>query len=210
MTPSRRSAARSVSPGRRTQAERRAATRDALLEAATRGLSHHGYGALVLEQVASEAGYTRGALYHLFNGKEELALAVVAWVSETWEQEVGCRADAATDPVDALLAVARGHAIYCRQDMARVMMVLSVEFSGRDHPIGRAVLDVVGDLVDRCTRLVLAGRRSGAIPPGPPARTVALAFLGAIEGLAIQVAGKRPHDVVLAERTARGLLGLAP
>ena len=66
---------------RRTQAARRAATRAALLEAAARGLSRAGYGNLILEQVASEAGYTRGALYHQFAGKEELALAVVEWVA---------------------------------------------------------------------------------------------------------------------------------
>ncbi|HEX2399532.1 MAG TPA: TetR family transcriptional regulator, partial [Mycobacterium sp.] len=45
--------------GRRTQAERRARTRAALLEAAARGFSQYGYGNVVLERVASEAGYTR-------------------------------------------------------------------------------------------------------------------------------------------------------
>ena len=74
---------------RRTQAARRAATRAALLEAAARGLSRAGYGNLILEQVASEAGYTRGALYHQFAGKEELALAVVEWVAATWEERSG-------------------------------------------------------------------------------------------------------------------------
>ena len=39
-------------------------TRSALLESAARGLSRHGYDNLILEQVAREAGYTRGALYH--------------------------------------------------------------------------------------------------------------------------------------------------
>ena len=48
---------------RRSQAERRAETRAALLEAAARGLSRNGYGDLNLAEVAAEAGYTRGALY---------------------------------------------------------------------------------------------------------------------------------------------------
>ena len=51
---------------RLTQAQRSARTRSALLESAARGLSRHGYGDLVLEDVAREAGYTRGALYHQF------------------------------------------------------------------------------------------------------------------------------------------------
>src|SRR3954467_4238906 len=95
---------------RRTQAARRAATRAALLESAARGLSRYGYGNLILEQVASEAGYTRGALYHQFKDKQDLALAVIAWADETWRQEVGRLAEQETDPVSELIAMARGHA----------------------------------------------------------------------------------------------------
>ena len=83
-----------ASAGRSTQAERSARTRSALLEAAARGLSRYGYGNLVLEEVAREAGYTRGALYHQFKDKEDLALAVVDWVDETWWHEVGERPSA--------------------------------------------------------------------------------------------------------------------
>src|SRR4051812_45484641 len=165
---------------RPTQAERRARSRGALLESAARGLSRYGYGNLVLEDVAREAGYTRGALYHQFKDKEDLALAVVGWADETWTREVGDPAERSPDPVAALLAMARGHAILCRSDIARVAMALRVEFSGRDHPVGREVARALASLVDRCARLIRAGRRNGSIPPGPPARVVALAFIGAI------------------------------
>lgn len=196
--------------GRQTQAQRRARSRTALLEAAARGLSRYGYSNLVLEQVAAEAGYTRGALYHLFDSKEDLALAVVEWVGQNWFAEVGHLLDEAADPVGALVEVARGHAVFCRRDIARVMMTLRVEFSDRDHPVGRAVMEGIGRLLDGCTRLIDAGRESGAIPPGPPAPTLALALLGALEGLVISVAGQDPFDELLAERTVLGILGLAP
>jgi AcrR family transcriptional regulator len=193
---------------RRTQADRRAQTRSALLEAAARGLSRHGYSNLVLERVAAEAGYTRGALYHLYAGKEDLALAVVEWVREAWYSEVGTLFGDGTDPVATLLAVARGHAVFCRRDVARVMITLRIEFSGEDHPVGRKLREVERQLVADCARLIGAGRRSGAIPPGPPVRTMARAYLGAVEGLVINLAGKAPFDAVLAERAVRGLLSL--
>src|SRR2546422_9171787 len=94
---------------RRTQAERLALSRSALLESAARGLSRYGYGNLVLEEVAREAGYTRGAVYHQFKDKEDLALAVVEWVDETWWREVGGPAEHEPDPAAALIALARGH-----------------------------------------------------------------------------------------------------
>jgi len=195
--------------GRRsTQADRSARTRTALLESAARGLSRYGYGNLILERVASEAGYTRGALYHQFKDKEDLALAVIDWVDETWRQEVGRLLEHEPDPVVALIALARGHAVYCRRDVARVAIALRLEFSGQDHPVGHHLERVSESLVKRCTRLIAAGRKLGTIPPGPPARTVALAFVGALEGTVIQLAGKAPHDEVLAARAVAGVLGL--
>src|SRR4051795_4467293 len=157
---------------RSTQAERRARTRSALLESAARGLSRYGYGNLVLEHVARDAGYTRGALYHQFRDKEDLALAVLRWTDETWQREVGEPAAREPDPVAALLAMARGHAVLCRRDIARVAMALRAEFSGQDHPVGRELDGIQGGLVKRLVRLVNAGRRNGSIPPGPPARAI--------------------------------------
>jgi len=197
----------SSKPARRTQAERRARTRAALLEAAAKGFSRYGYGNVVLEQVANEAGYTRGALYHQFAGKEELALAVVEWVAESWEREVWQPAQRNAQPVEVLVALARGHIAYCRRDIARVMMSLRVEFAGREHPVGRTVDAIGKDLGRRFGTLINAGRRNGSIPPGPSARTLAVAVIAAMEGLAIQMAGVR-DDELIAERMVRGMLGL--
>lgn len=193
---------------RPTQAERRARSRTALLEAAARGLSRYGYGNLVLEQVAQDAGYTRGALYHQFAGKEDLALAVIDWVDEAWAREVGEPAAQELDPVGELLALARGHAVFCRRDVARVAMALRMEFSGQDHPIARRLDRITEGGVKRVARLINAGRRDGSIPPGPPAKAVARAFLWALEGAVIGLEGQAPYDEQLAARAAAGVLGL--
>jgi AcrR family transcriptional regulator len=179
-----------------------------LLEAAARGLSRYGYSNLVLEQVAREAGYTRGALYHQFKDKEALALAVLRWADETWQREVGEVANRQSDPVATLLAMARGHAVLCRRDIAQVAMALRAEFAGRDHPIGRELDRVQAGLVKRLVKLIRDGRRAGRIPGGPPARAVALALVGALEGAVITLAGQAPDDELLAARAAAGVLGL--
>ncbi len=191
-----------------TQAQRRARSRDALLEAAARGLSRYGYGNLNLADVAREAGYTRGALYHQFKDKEDLALAVLHWANETWQREVGTPAGRESEPVAELLAMARGHAILCRKDVARVAMALRVEFSNADHPLAQEIARVQEAFVKRLTRLIAAGRRTDSIPPGPPAHVVALALVGALEGVVIMTSGRAPHDEQLAVRAAVGVLGL--
>ena len=195
---------------RPTQAERSARSQGALLESAARGLSREGYGNLSLERVASDAGYTRGALYHQFANKEQLALAVVAWVEGAWYAEVGHRAQETQDPVAALLDMARGHAVFCRRDVARVMMTLKVEFSGRDHPIARALAAVGQRLIDDCARLIVTAREAKQIADDVPARTLAVAYMGALEGLVIGLSGKQPFDTQLAEWVVEGLLRLSP
>jgi AcrR family transcriptional regulator len=190
------------------QAERRARSRSALLESAARGLSRYGYGNLNLERVAREAGYTRGALYHQFRDKEELALAVIEWANENWIREVGDPARRETGPVAELLALARGHAVFCRRDIARVIMALRVEFAGQDHAVGQTIDRVAETGIKRVARLVQAGRRDGSIPPGPPARAVAAACMGALEGAVIALAGQAPNDELLAERAVAGVLGV--
>jgi AcrR family transcriptional regulator len=206
------SAALSVSgPATRpTQANRRQRSRAALLESAARGLSRYGYGNLVLDQVAREAGYTRGALYHQFTHKQELTLAVFGWILDTWQQEVGVFVERESDPVAALLELARRHAVFCRRDIARVAVALRLEFSGQDHPVGRAVEEAYALLVTTCVDLVEAGIQTGAIPAGPPARVLALAFVGAVEGTTIALAGLVPYDELLTARAAAGALGLDP
>jgi len=194
--------------GRSTQAERRARSRNALLESAARGFSHYGYGNLLLEEVAREAGYTRGALYHQFKDKEDLALAVIEWVNENWMREVGEPAAQQADPVAELLALARGHAVFCRRDIARVVMALRLEFDGQDHPVGHKTERIWEAGVRRYARLINAGRKAGSIPPGPPARAVAVALLGALEGAVIALAGHTPHDELLAARAVAGVLGI--
>jgi hypothetical protein len=133
---------------------------------------------------------------------------VIQWVDEAWRAEVGPQIERETDPVDALIAMARGHAVFCRRDVARVVMALRVEFSGQDHPVGREIERVSESGIKRVTRLIQAGRSDGSIPPGPPAKAVALAFVGAIEGAVIALAGQAPNDELLAARAAAGVLGL--
>ena len=190
------------------QEERSARSRAALLEAAARNLSRYGYGNLNLEQVARDAGYTRGALYHQFSDKEDLVLAVLQWVDETWRADAAALIEPGLSARDELLALARAHAIYCRRDVARFATALRLEFAGQDHPVGNEVERISETAIRRCTRLIKSGREDGSIPPGPPARTTALALMGAMEGAVIGVAGRAPHDEALAQGAVAGVLGL--
>jgi hypothetical protein len=88
------------------------------------------------------------------------------------------------------------------------MMALRIEFVGQDHPVGREIVRVGKRLNADAARLINAGRRARSIPPGPPAKLVAASLLGGVEGVVMAVGPRAPHDEVLAERVAAGVLGL--
>ena len=62
---------------RLTRDERKAETRERLLAAAGRVFARRGYQAAAVDEVADEAGFSTGALYSNFDGKEDLFLAVL-------------------------------------------------------------------------------------------------------------------------------------
>src|SRR5436853_7658208 len=62
---------------RMTREERRAHTRMCLMEAAGKIFSRQGLQQASIDDVAEEAGYTKGAFYANFKSKEELFLAML-------------------------------------------------------------------------------------------------------------------------------------
>jgi AcrR family transcriptional regulator len=91
---------------RRTQEERSAATREALISAARTLWGRRGYTEVGTPEIAKEAGVTRGAMYHQFADKAALFGDVV----EAVEQDVMARMatmvaeSGATTPADAIRA----------------------------------------------------------------------------------------------------------
>lgn len=92
-------------PVRRTQAERSAATRARLVEAATDALNRLGYSATSTVLVADSARVSRGAMLHQFPTKAVLMAAVV---EASYAADLAAYQQATAgiaDPVDQLMAI---------------------------------------------------------------------------------------------------------
>src|SRR5687767_10616712 len=87
---------------RRTQADRSAATRTALVAAATQLFAEHGYAGTPREQIVRAAGVTRGALYHHYADKADLFRAVFEAVEADVMGRIAQAALGADDPVEQL------------------------------------------------------------------------------------------------------------
>jgi AcrR family transcriptional regulator len=71
-----------IETGRVTRAERQAKTRERLIEVAREMFLADGYAATSLDKVALRAGFSKGAVYSNFAGKEQLCMAVLDSIHE--------------------------------------------------------------------------------------------------------------------------------
>jgi AcrR family transcriptional regulator len=95
---------------RRTQAERREATRKLLLEAAVKLIRDNGFSGLRTEHVADLAGVSRGALLHHFPSRHALVVAVLTYVNEITFTQSTRRAQSARhsgDPIEEIIKDAK-------------------------------------------------------------------------------------------------------
>jgi len=91
---------------RMTRADRKAQTRDELVRAAGAVFAERGFHAARLEDVADDAGYSTGAIYSNFAGKEELFLAVLERQFAAHVRDLRAAVEPETAPEERLAAAA--------------------------------------------------------------------------------------------------------
>ena len=168
---------------RLTRERRRQQTRDVLVEAATEVFARRGYEGASLEEIAETAGFTRGAIYKHFAGKEELFFAVIDDSNERvieafraiapidpTEWDIARMADmwrASVTEFDGLLALGLEHQLYVlRNPSARHR---DVAHRRNTRELVAAFIEEVADRTGMTLRL--------------PAATLAGVILAAADGL---------------------------
>ncbi len=168
-----------------TRERRRQQTRDVLVAAATEVFAERGYEGASLEEIAERAGFTRGAIYKNFAGKEDLFFAVTDRLNEqiidafraiapssadAKEWDISRLADlwrASVDEFDELFAIGKEYELYVlRNPAARAR---SLEHRQRNKALVAAFIEEVAARSSMRLRL--------------PAPTLAAIILAAADGL---------------------------
>ncbi len=171
---------------RRTQAERAAETRDALIAAARPLFAAPGFADVSLETIVRNAGVTRGALYHHFADKTEVFAAVLEQVEGEMSTRMGeaIAAAGATDPVEIMRLGSAFWLDACADpEVQRIVLMDAPGVLGWDRwsEIGqRYNIGLVRGLISDAIE-------SGSIPPQPVEAT-ALTMLGALREATLYIA----------------------
>jgi len=141
-------------------------TRARVLDAAERLFGAQGFHGTSMQEIAAEAGYTTGALYSSFNGKDDLFLAVLerrrALREEIWRDALG----AAMDSTDG--AVAMGASL--RPDPAWYATLLEFMVRAARDPQRRHVVPQMSGYSSREAFFTEALERVSATSPLPADR----------------------------------------
>lgn len=188
--------------GKQTQAERSAATRAALVDAARPLFAQRGFAGVATEAIVQAAGVTRGAMYHHFADKAELFAAVF----ETVEAEVTARLagdvlDAgSSDPIELMRLGAAAWLDACAEpEVHRIVLIEAPAVLGweRWREIGlRHGMGLVRGLLEHA---ISVGRIRAQ-----PVEPLAHVLIGALDEAALYVARAAEPD--RARREVRAVL----
>lgn len=199
------------SRGRRTQAERTAATRSQLIGAARKLFADRGFAEVSAQAIVSAAGVTRGALYHQFEDKAGLFAAVYEELEREVVTDIAREIDEgqASDPLEAMRVGARRFLDACAApDVQQIVLIDAPAVLGWDRWREVGVKYGLGVIEGMLAHAVA----EGAIPE-QPLRATAHVLLGALDEAALYVSraadrrqARRDMDAVC-DRLLDGIAG---
>jgi AcrR family transcriptional regulator len=185
-----------------TRKERQEQTREELVAAAAKVFARRGYHKATVEEIAAEAGFSTGAVYSNFAGKEELFLALADRQVKDRVAEIGAVADAAESEGEADAEAAEQFRAFLEADPDWPLLfyefwslsVRNPELQGELAKRREAIRDALADTLERVAKELDFKLRF-------PAPALATAIAASLNGLAFERAAdpKALPDEVFAE-----------
>src|SRR5437660_5845766 len=172
---------------RLTREQSKANTRERLLVAARRVFARHGFHGASVEEIASEAGFSTGALYSNFDGKEDLFLVLM-------DREIDEHAREISDAVSERASVSERATGGARQWMTMIerepeVLLLFMEFWAygvRDPRVRPKVAARFAQVREVLTALIADSVRDFDLELDLPAEQLAIAIDALADGIARQ------------------------
>jgi AcrR family transcriptional regulator len=182
---------------RRTQGERTAQTRAALVAAARRLFGAEGFAEVGAERIARDAGMTRGALYHQFADKADLFAAVLDQVEAEIAQRVA-NSVAGFDPTDTAGMLRAGADAFLdagsEPDLQRIVLLDGPSVLGWDRWREICLRHTVGLIA----ALLQDGIDRGSMP-AQPVLALTHVLVGAVDEAALYIAQAEDPAVARAD-----------
>jgi AcrR family transcriptional regulator len=192
-------------PVRRTQAERRNAAEEALLDAAARLFARHGVDATSLADIAREAGYSRGIVNFHFGSRA----ALVARLAERSQQKFVADLVASNVGVEAVVELAESYLSRVRRGATgpRAFFVMWGASFAEEAPLRDVFVGDDARFRRGVEAMVRAGQRAGTVRDNVDTMGFSTALVALLRGLAAQfLVAPDNVDLKAASRTCIALI----
>lgn len=174
-------------PLRLTREQSRAHTRERLLTAARSVFASGGFHGASVEEIASEAGFSTGALYSNFEGKEDLFLALMEREIEEHAQEISRVVAAQVSIADRATGGARQWMTMIEREPEALLLFMEFWAYGvRDAQMRPKVAARFAQMRQVLTTLIAEGVRDFDLELAIPAEHLAIAIDALADGIARQ------------------------
>lgn len=144
---------------------RPSAGEEAIIDAAIRLFSEHGFDGVSMRSVAREAGVSKSNIYHHFQSKEALYLAIMHSSAQRLSALVENLAEGKGGFDERLRAFALAHVEHIFANATTLRLFLREAFSGDEEKSRVLVEQVVGGIFQRLIVIFEEGQEAGMIRP---------------------------------------------
>jgi AcrR family transcriptional regulator len=169
--------------GRR--AEARGTARERLLDAAAQVFAERGYRAASVEDIASAAGVTKGAVYWSFESKEDLFFALMEERVDRRARELMGVTEHAPREIETAPLISRGISSIVDEQQALVLLIQEYwAVAVRDEELRERYVQRQRALRDHLAHALEARHRTTGVPLAISAELLATGIIGLATGLA--------------------------
>jgi len=158
-----------------------------IIAAAAEGIGRQGYAHTSLKDIAIAAGVTPALIYHYFDSKEDLLLALMGALQDRLHLAVDAARDRVAEPFARIAATVDEAAAQFTQYPEFFSLIYDMYMVGHSKPSIRAKgLEMLQNGIDRQVEQIRAYYAElGDAEPPVPAEDLAAAIIAAIDGIAV-------------------------
>lgn len=172
-----------------TKTEQRRVSIERIIDAALNRFLSRGYHATSVDDIAKEAGVTKGAVYFYFESKSAVLLALLDEIEGLVVDGLLARLEEAGPTAQDQLVAAIHSQGAIAADRSRYLILFTiamVEFSGTDDPIERRLQSIYGRFNEAMEKIVVRGQRTGEFSASIRARELTAIVLALEHGTMLE------------------------
>jgi TetR/AcrR family acrAB operon transcriptional repressor len=177
-----------ASPSRRSNQERREQSTEQVLASALKLFVTRGYGSTSIDDIARDAGLTKGAVYFYFKGKSALLVELLTQSTALYD-EIFVRMQSsdcsAPDQLEMFVEWAAGVGAR-NNELLLLPILMSLEFNGQDESIEKVINCLYDRYHEEMERVVCLGQRTGEFDESLAPREEAAVLVAFTDGMLLE------------------------